>query len=563
MSINAHEERATDLERTLPTETEIEKEACTHTNFIGGIFRVAKTERPMFFRMSGMFLIIAFIYSIMRNAKDAFVLSSQEQNSMSYLKNAIIVVSIAAVILIQYLMTRYKISYVLMGMVFVYVIYFFAFGLVLYPFHHYFELSQYFCADKFGCGMLAFRGFSVFYSLILIFNFWVTSVFYILSELWGNLILSLLFLSFSNDVLTFKQSLRFIPLFYVASNIGLFMSGVTMMFVGKITENAPYAINQWAIPVTFVMLGILGILCIFIHYNLETTILTKKLFIIESTKVKKEKKKIGIIEGLSHCFKSKLLLNFCLIVLSYNITVNIIDSLFKIIMKIKAINDNRPTDSFTMISEAVNQIITAILVIIFLLTPLSQLVQKSGWFLCGMISPLLSALTSLLAILLAIYNTSHSGKQSINIFNKWAENMGQTEKWSKFFINAEFCMSRASSILFKVTKYAFFDVAKESLSMRISNDKRATYKAVYDGVTGKLGKAANGGISFILLSLVNSDNSREISFFLLFISGLFFYIWIHGVFYLARKYDESLAANTDIDPDYFIKTVDKEGLMDN
>lgn len=537
----------------LPTESEVEIEACQHTNVFGSIFRVAKCERPMFFRMATMFFIIAYVYSIMRNAKDAFVLDKQEQASMTFLKNAITFISIFSVMLLQYLFTKTRISNILMTMTIIYGIYFIVFAWILNPLHEIIEPSKFLSIDAFGEGKLEYRKLKILYALSLIFNFWVTSLFYIASELWGNIVLSLLFLSFSNDVLTFKQSLRFIPLFFIASNIGLFLSGITMLALGKVIDHAPYIINQYALPTVFTFIGIITFSCAYIHYKLEKDILSKPIFVVEGVQTKRTKAKVGMIEGLKHCFQSKLLMQMCFIVLSYNITVNIIDSLFKKAMKVKSIADNRATDSFTMISEAQNQMITASCVIVILCTPFSRLVQSIGWLFAGGVSPLFASITSLIVLSLAIYNTSVEKTITFNLFQTIFSG------FSNNYLTIEFHVGRFSSAGFKVMKYAFFDVAKEALSMRINKDKRATYKAVYDGVVGKLGKGMNSLISLGLFTLFNTDDVRAVSFCLLIISITFLLMWFNGVIYLSKKYEESVATNENIDLDYFNKG--KAGTM--
>lgn len=549
MSEDLREERCSNLNNTLPLEVDVEREANKHSNYFQGIFRVAKIERPLFFSMSIMFFIIAFVYSVMRTLKDAFVLDCQEQTSIVFLKNAVIVFSIAVVFIIQILLIRFKVSHVLMGVMSVYVVYLTIFGVVLYPLSKTTSSFEYFTIDYFGDEILAYRGFSVFYSLLLVFNFPTSSIFYIMSEMWGNLILSLLFMTFSNDVLTFKQTLRFIPLFYIGSNIGLLFSGITSGLLGRLQEHKSYDFNRFTIPTAMVFLASITIACVLIHYNLEKNILNKKLFIADGVKKKKIKKKVGMVEGLKQCFQSKLLLNFCIIVLAYNITVNIIDSIFKIMVKKQALLENKSVESFTLITESYNQIVISLLVILALMTPLSRLVETMGWLFTGLVAPVLSIVTSLLTLSLAVYNTAADDKHFTDVINR----MVKLSPDSFFFNKVEFNCSRISSILFKVTKYAFFDVAKESLSMRINADNRANYKAVYDGVIGKLGKAANSLISIVILYIVNVEDARRISSILLFISTGFFVLWIVCVWYLAGKYDESLAKNADIDPDLFIK----------
>jgi len=105
--------------------------------------------------------------------------------------------------------------------------------------------------------------------------------------------------------------------------------------------------------------------------------------------------------------------------------------------------------------------------------------------------------------------------------------------------------------LFKITKYAAFDIAKECISMRINIKYRARFKGIYDGVCGKLGKAGGALLQIICNFLCNTNDIRESSFAYFMISFIIILLWFYFVFYLAGKYDESIRNDKDVDIDLF------------
>ncbi|CAN0433155.1 unnamed protein product, partial [Hapterophycus canaliculatus] len=54
---------------------------------------------------------------------------------------------------------------------------------------------------------------------------WTFSVFYLMSELWGSVVVSVLFWGFANDIVSVSEAKRFYPLFGLGANVALVFSG--------------------------------------------------------------------------------------------------------------------------------------------------------------------------------------------------------------------------------------------------------------------------------------------------------------------------------------------------
>lgn len=542
MSEDLHEPRVTNM---LPTEEQNEEEATRPAPWPISLFRVSKAERKMFFYMFFIFLIIAYIYSVLRDMKDAVVIERLEPASIVFLKSFFVTpASILAVIGLQYWFTKSKVTDVLRGMIYIFGGYFIFYAVVLLPFQDVVEFNPYGTIDSFGDGKFAFRGLQPLYALLLVFNFWTSSLFYITAELWGNLVLSLLFMSYSNDVLTFKQSLRFVPIFYIGSNIGLLLSGSTIMLFCWVQDTYDYTVNKLIINAIFVLCGILCAVIIVLHMILEKKVLNKPIFIKEGEKKKKKKAKIGFAEGIKKMAQSKLLIQMCFIVVAYNICTNLVDTVFKSSMKIASQKNNQQAGSYVMYKQAQNQIFIALIVIGILTTPFSQCLQKFGWFFVGAITPTVTATIAFFFLALAVYNTAADNKNHVAIFNNLFGGMTN-------LADLECKVGQAAVTAFKVTKYAFFDLAKEALSMRLDKENRPGYKAIYDGICGKLGKSGGGYLVMLLFMVTNSLDIRESAQYIFVLLLIMSSIWLYSVKYLSGKYNESLQKGVDIDLDLY------------
>ena len=69
--------------------------------------------------------------------------------------------------------------------------------------------------------------------LIPVVGNWSFSIFYILSELWGSVVLSMLFWQFANEITKVGEAKRFYGLFGMVGNIGLLLSGPVIILTAK------------------------------------------------------------------------------------------------------------------------------------------------------------------------------------------------------------------------------------------------------------------------------------------------------------------------------------------
>lgn len=60
---------------------------------------------------------------------------------------------------------------------------------------------------------------------IAIIRNWTYCIFYVMAELWGSVVVSVLFWGFANQITTVKEAEDFYPLFGLGANVALIFSG--------------------------------------------------------------------------------------------------------------------------------------------------------------------------------------------------------------------------------------------------------------------------------------------------------------------------------------------------
>ncbi|KAK6090757.1 hypothetical protein P3W45_000002 [Vairimorpha bombi] len=553
MDKDKHTKNSDIFKKELPTEDEVELEANSGTG-IFSIFRIAKVERRMFCILALMFTLISFIYSVGRVFKDAAVLSRQMPLSINCLKTFIVLpITVLCVGVIQKFNVSYPFTKVFDNCLLIFSMMFIFTGFILLPYSHLFQLDSNYFRDIFADSKCVVRGYDVLLSVALVYNEWTSSLVYVLSEMFGNLILSYFFLTFANELTTPRQSARFVPLFYVCSNIALLLSGLLTGAFADYRKNISYETAEKIYNGFFVLSGAVILVIYLLKMYLEQNVTSKPIFIRKSFKEKGPKVKVGFSEGLREMMGSKLLLNISLIVMFYGISTNLIESSFKNSLTKGAEISGKTTKEYSMRFTSLEQKIAAVWVMVLLLSPFPKLIETKGWIYVAILCPLITLFSLISVCGLAFYNYPGTNNEPNFFFNSMCASADTV------LIGLENYLGCIAVAFMKVAKYASFDISKEAISMRIDSSLRARYKGIFDGVFGKLGKSLGSLFVWGMGYLFQTRDIRKLSPISLFLVLTFVVIWINSVIYLNRKYKESVVRNVPIDTDLFSKKNEHAG----
>ena len=79
-----------------------------------------------------------------------------------------------------------------------------------------------------------------------ILRYWSFSLFYLMAEMWGSVVVSLLFWGFANTVTTVDEAKKYYPLFGMGANIALIFSGQYVRLVSMLRAAAAPAVTSTA-----------------------------------------------------------------------------------------------------------------------------------------------------------------------------------------------------------------------------------------------------------------------------------------------------------------------------
>lgn len=476
--------------------------------------------------MLAIFFLVGFNYSLLRATKDALVVTAPSAGA-----EALPFLKVWAIIPMAFLFTfiftrvsnrvsREQVFYVMMS---VFIAFFAIFALVLYPFQD--QLHPHELCDRIQASLpLGFQG------LIAVFRNWTFTLFYVMSEMWSTIIMTVLAWGFANDVTSVGHAKRYYGLLGISINLSGIAAGqvATSMSQHIYNPNWPIGSDAWG-QVIFLLTGVIifaGILCMaifrYIHnqgqgYNSSSY----------QEQAGTEKIKMGLRKNFAYLAKSKYLICIAIIVVTYNIAINLVEVAWK--DQVHQLYPN-PADFNAYMGKILTWIgVVSTLTSVFI----SGLIIRSfSWTASALISPLILLVTGIGFFLCFFFKDSS--------FSEIAAWLGTTPlALCVFFGSLQNCLARSS-------KYTLFDATKELAFIPLSKECKLKGKAAIDGVGSRIGKSG-GSMMYqgliVTVGTVAQSTPYVAVILLLTITG-----WIVAVRALGRRFN-ALTQQREVLPD--------------
>jgi AAA family ATP:ADP antiporter len=466
-----------------------------------------------------IFFLVYFNYNLLRAAKDTLIVTAPDSGAeaIPFIKVWIV---LPMAFLFTYIFTRLsnkfnreKVIYIMLS---IFLIFFFIFAFFLYPardFLHPTHLAQ-------SLAQHLPKGFK---GLIAIFQNWTLTSFYVMSEEWSTIISTVLIWGFANEVTSVSEAKRFYALFGLGANVATIVSGETATYMSKQVYNPNFLFGSTAWDQSFFIISatvifvIVLIMCMFKFFVAKSNSEPEKTEESESTKQ-------SFAKSFSYLTKSKYLMCIAIIVITYNIVINLIEVIWKNQVKILYPN---PSDYNSYMGQVTT--VMGIMATIIALFFSSNLLRKFSWSFSALITPiaiLISGLAFFYFFLFKDFTTILTITLGISPL-----------VMNVFFGSMQNCISRAC-------KYTLFDATKEIAFIPLSPDSKRKGKAAIDGVGSRVGKS---GGSLIHQTLLISFST--ISAIAPYVAMIFFAvcgIWIAAAVSLGRQFNQLVHSNEKI-----------------
>lgn len=424
-----------------------------------------------------IFFFISFDYNILRTLKDTLLVTAKSSGAevIPFVKVwAMFPGAILMTILFTWLsnrMPREKVFYIIIS---IFLSYFFIFTFILYPIRDLIHPNA--TADGLEVTLpLGLKG------MIAMFRYWTFTLFYVMSELWGNIVLFVLFWGFANQVTRLTEAKRFYGLFGIGANLSGVFAGQVSVYMCTYSKTCPVFFGEdgWhqslMMLVGLILISGLGAMYLFRWMN--KNVLTDPRF-YDPVNVKTEGEvqgKLTIKESVAYLLRSKYLLCIALIVIAYNVVINLVEVVWK--HQVRELYPN-PTDYTLYMNEIVS--------IIGLVATLSSLIvsgnciRKYGWTFTALLTPGILALTSI-GFFTFFFLKGIAPEAVVAL-------LGATPLAIVVFFGS------AQNILSRGAKYSVFDATKEMTFVPMNPESKLVGKAAIDGVCSRMGKSGGSVI---------------------------------------------------------------------
>mmetsp|Transcript_25237 Transcript_25237/g.40984 ORF Transcript_25237/g.40984 Transcript_25237/m.40984 type:complete len:568 (+) Transcript_25237:76-1779(+) len=441
-----------------------------------------KTERKKLLPLAGMLFCILFNYTILRDTKDVLVVTAPGSGAeiIPFLKTYVnLPISILLTIVYSQLtnvMSAANVFYTILGS---FLGFFAAFPTLIYPFRDTLHPNAL-------CDFLMEKLPIVFYPFISMLRNWTYAIFYTMAQIWGSMVLSLLFWGFSNEVTSVPEAKKYYPLFGLLANVALIFSGQYVRFVSDIRSKLPDGVDAWGVSLNYLMGAVvaMGGVIAGLYNHMQKNVLTDPECVPElRAKKKKEKVSMSLGESAKYLAGSPYIRYLAMLVIGYGMSINIVEVTWKGKLK-EAFPDPNAYAAFMGNFSTATGTVTLVMMILgrFIL-------EKFGWGVAALITPLTLAATGA-----GFFTLILGGDKFLPFFEK----LGTTPLMAACIIGA------AQNIASKSTKYSLFDPSKEMAYIPLDQEQKTKGKAAIDVIGNPLGKSGGSFIQQVLIATFGS-----------------------------------------------------------
>jgi len=459
-----------------------------------------------------MAFFISCNYNILRNMKDALLITAESSGAevLPFIKVwGIIPAAFLMTMLYSKLSNRLKRDTVFYTMISIFLVFFSLFTFVVYPMRESLHLHQ---TANWLQGVLppGCKG------LISMLRYWSFSSFYIMSELWSSAILSMLFWGFANEVTKLGEAKRFYSLIALGLNLATIAAGL----VSTLCSQASW--DQSMVLLTSLVL-VSGLIILAIYRHVTHKVL-KAEALDPTPQVKHPKIRMSLKENFAYLLRSKYLFYLAVIVLSYNLVINLVEVIWK--DQVCQLYPH-PNDYNAYMSQVTTM--TGVISFLMSLFISGNMIRKCGWTFTALATPLILLATSIGFFIFFFGKGSFLGLLAAVGTSPLALVV--------FFGSAQNCLCRAA-------KFTLFDSTKEIAFIPLDRESKLKGKAVIDGVGSRLGKSGGSLIyQGLLLTFTTIAASAHIAAGILFgVIG----IWGFAVIGLGKRFRSLTHAKEEV-----------------
>lgn len=498
----------------------MQKEFGKLRSFFWPIYRheVAKLL-PMF----SIFFLLSFVYNLLRPVKQSIVLNAPGDAGAEVIPFLKVWAVLPMALILAYgftlLANRFSRDKVFYITVTFFLSFFLLFAVFLYPNLEQVQLS--YPVDVIN-SILPQRLQSGLRGLFLLVRYWPLTLFYCFCELWGTVILTMLFWGFANEVTKVEEAKRFYSFYSISGN----SSGMLAGYIGSqvscsslnYIEQYTAGMNHWEVTLLVitcivVIMGLASMVIYYYYINSEHLI----EYVPSKIDIKKKQDKLSLRECFAYVYKFRYLSYIAVLVVAYNMVFHMSDVLWSQELKRHFASDKNAMNAFTSIVTAYTGL--AATLVDLLIT--GNILRRYGWTVTALMTPIVLMITmAIFSVMLLVQHEVIDFK-----FAMYTMLGNPTLSLPLIFGTIQIISTRAC-------KYTVFDASKEMAYIPLGKEGIRKGKTVIDMIGSRLGKSGGAVVLQLIIVLFGLSSSTYLVIGMIFIFAIF---WILSVRALGKE----------------------------
>jgi ATP:ADP antiporter, AAA family len=478
-------------------------------------FPIHRHELKKFLPLSFMLAFILFNFWILHNVKDSLVVAAHGSGSevINFLKVwGVLPIAFGFFLFYTYLANVFRVRVIFYGILTFFGVFFLCFAFFIYPNAEALHLSN----QTIESLKESYPRIQWFMPLI---GHWTYSVFYIVADLWGSIVLAYLFWQFANQITKVEEAQRFYALFNLIGTLGIIGAGLLTVYFSTEANISHYGEDLWGTALKYLM-SFVAITCfvlIFLYRWMHKKVLTDPKQYEEYVRQKAGKKrnvKLSFRKSLVYIFSSKYIMLIFLITIGFQISINLIEVSWK--DQVRQLHDshltfNKYMGNFTINIGLINIVVTIIS---------ANIIRMTSWLVAALVTPIILLVTGAL-----FFFSSLAPETMSPIVLMFGMSPLAFSVW----------LGKLQGIFAKSTKNILYNATREMVYIPLDDELKIKGKAAIDVVAERFGKSGGAAIQQILL-IVTAGTQKDILPFLCIIVMLMLGMWIYSIFALNRSF---------------------------
>ena len=427
-----------------------------------------------------MLMLSAYIYSLLRGVKDSILVPRLGAELISFVKfYGVFPSTIIFFICFSKLANILSREKLYISIVSFFISFFLIYAFILEPYQPIFhpDLSQF-----------AIKYTKLKYQIMLVEN-WTITLFYIMSELCGTVMLTLLFWQFANDLYTVSEAKKTYALFGLIGQSGLVIAGLVQNHISEHFINSMMDEKVWETSLKWMMISIAiaGIGAMAIYLWMYKNVLTNPELCQRQHNAVTEKVSLSVKDSFKYVFSSKYLWLIMVIVFCYGVGVNMIESVWKDQIRQQYSTQN----AYSSFIGKFHIFFGCSTIAVMLLG--NYILRTFRWLVPALCTPIGAGSTGVIFFSVIIFK---------DFFKPLLDNYNLT------LVSLAVILGSIQVIIFKSFNYAFVDATKEMAFIPLDRELRTKGKAAVDVIGGRFGKSFGAILQQLMFHFISPSLSN-------------------------------------------------------